>query len=474
MYKLSLLLLSLLAAAAPTAAQGAAGRVLVGYWHNWPASPNTMTLAEVPDAYDVVNVAFALPAAPGSATMQFSPDPTIYPTSQDFAQDVAALQANGKKVLISIGGANHPVIVDSQADQDAFASSMLQLITSYGFDGVDVNLEGDSFSLQAGDTDFKAPTTPRVVHFLGGLSQLLAQLPADFILSAAPETAMVQGAMTNYAGVWGSYLPLLHAFRSRFDWVHVQHYNSGTMYGRDGQVYTPATVDFHVAMIDALLGGFTTANGLVFDPLAPGQVALGLPSTVHAATSGFTDTATVHAALDRLILGEAAAGYQLADPGGYPSLRGLMTWSINWDEHAGRSFSSPHRAYLDTLFLQSSAPSLSASLGGVVTLSLTAGRANAGRTYMLLAGFSGTSPGTALPGGGTLPLNLDPLSYAAANPAFSAIFRDFTGTLDASGEAAAELVVPSLPDLAGVQLSFAYSMPPWNFASTSVGLALTQ
>lgn len=468
------LILTLLLVVAPLVAQGATDRVLVGYWHNWPLSPNTLRLGDVPDAYDVVCVSFALPAFPASATMQFTPDATTYPSAPAFAADVAALQARGKKVLISVGGANHPVIIDSPADAQTFASSMLQIITTYGFDGLDVNLEGDSFALHPGDTDFRTPTTPRIVHFVGGLQQLLAQLPADFILSAAPETAMVQGAMTTYAGVWGSYLPLLHALRSRFDWLHVQHYNSGTMYGRDGQVYTPGTVDFHVAMADALLAGFTTVNGFAFEPFAPSQIAIGLPASVYAASSGFTAAASVQSALDRLILGAPSGGYQLADPRGYPSLRGLMTWSINWDVFSGQSFSGPHRAYLDGVFLASGAPAISSSLGGSVTLSLTAGRANAGRDYLLLIGFSGTDPGTALPSGGRLPLNLDPLSYAVTNPAFSSLFQDFTGTLDGAGEATAHLHVPSLPDFVGVQFSLAYSMPPWDFASTGVTVSLTQ
>ena len=468
------LVLSLLFVVAPVVAQDVADRVLVGYWHNWPMSPNTLRLTDVPDAYDVVNVSFAIPAFPGSATMTFTPDATTYPTSSTLAADVATLQARGKKVMISVGGGNHPVVIDSPADAQAFAASMMQIITTYGFDGIDVNLEGYSFALQPGDVDFRNPTTPRVVHFIGGLQQLLAQLPADFILTASPETAMVQGAITTYAGVWGSYLPLIHALRSRFDWLQVQHYNSGTMYGRDGQVYAPGTVDYHVAMADALLAGFTTVNGIAFAPLAPEQVAIGLPSSVCAASNGFTAAASVHAALDRLVLGAPSGGYQLADPDGYPSLRGLMTWSINWDVFSGQSFSAPHRAYLDGVFLASSTPAISSSTGGVVTLNLTAGRANAGRQYLLLIGFSGTEPGTSMPGGARLPLNLDPLSYAVINPVFSSLFQDFSGTLDAAGEATARLVLPSLPDFVGVQFSMAYSMPPWDFASTSVTLSLTQ
>ena len=185
MRRLSSLFCSLFVAA-PLAGQGVPDRLLVGYWHNWPNSPNTVPLAAVPDAYDVVNVSFAIPTVSNGATMQFTPFVPVYPTTQAFAVDVAALQAAGKKVLISIGGANHPVVVDSPADAQAFATSMMQIITTYGFDGIDVDLEGSSFALQSGDTDFRNPTTPRVVHFLSGLGQLLSQLPPDFILSAAP------------------------------------------------------------------------------------------------------------------------------------------------------------------------------------------------------------------------------------------------------------------------------------------------
>jgi len=460
-----------LGVASTASAQRAPDRLLVGYWHNW-GYPNALPLTAIPDAYDVVDVAFAVPTTVHGATMQFTPEPSIYPTAQGFLDDVAALQAAGKKVLISIGGANHPVVVDSPADAQAFASSMLQIITAYGFDGLDVDLEGSSFSLQAGDVDLRNPTTPRVVHFLSGLGQLLAQLPQDFLLTAAPETAMVQGGMSAYAGVWGSYLPLLHAFRDRFDWVHVQHYNSGTMFGRDGQIYAPATVDFHVAMADALIGGFTTANGVPFAPLAPDQVAIGLPASTSAAGSGFTPAAAVHSALDRLMLGAPGGSYPLADPDGYPSLRGLMTWSVNWDVHAGLSFSTPHRAYLDQVFLQAGAPSVSAGSGGAVSLTLSAGRANAGRAYLLLASFSGSAPGTPLPGGPVLPLNFDALTYLSANPS-AAAFQGFSGALDADGAAAAQLTVPPVPLLAGRTVSFAYALSPWDFASNSARVTLT-
>ena len=127
MRRLSSLFCSVFVAAA-LAGQDVPDRLLVGYWHNWPNSPNTVPLAAVPDAYDVVNVSFAVPTVGNGATMQFTPFVPLYPSTQSFAADVAALQAAGKKVLISIGGANHPVGVDSPADAQAFATSMLQIL----------------------------------------------------------------------------------------------------------------------------------------------------------------------------------------------------------------------------------------------------------------------------------------------------------------------------------------------------------
>ena len=454
------------------AAQSVPDRVLVGYWHNW-GSPSAMPLTAIPAAYDVIDVAFATPTTPSGATMQFTPDVAAYPSSQTFVSHVALLQAAGKKVLISVGGANDPVVVDTPAKAQAFATSMLQIVTTYGFDGIDIDLEGSSFLLQAGDTDHRFPTTPRIVHFFSGLSQLLAQLPPTFLLTAAPETAMVQGGISAYAGIWGSYLPLLHAFRTRFAWVHVQHYNSGTMFGRDGQIYTPGTADFHVAMADALLGGFTPASGIPFAPLLPQQVAIGLPASTSAAGSGYTPPALVHQALDRLILGTPSAGYQLANVAGHPRFRGLMTWSIDWDVQSGQQFSAPHRDYLDHVFLDVDVASLPQA-GGTATFTLTAGRANAGRGHFLIVGFTGSRPGTLLPGGARLPVNLDPLSSLALEPAFAPVFGSFLGSLDGNGHASAQLVLPPVPFLVGWQLTFAYTLdPPWEFASTGVALSIT-
>ncbi|WP_211354886.1 glycosyl hydrolase family 18 protein [Tenacibaculum adriaticum] len=324
-------------------------RILVGYWHNFINPAGGMKLSEVSDKWDVINISFAIPTVLGGSTMTLSLDPAIYSNVQEFKNDVAALQSRGKKVLISMGGETGVVGINTAADAQAFSSSMINIINEYGFDGMDIDFEGGSISLAGGDTDFRNPTTPKIVNLISACRTIISQFGSDFILSMAPETAYVQGGFSAYGGISGAYLPLIYALRNDMDYIHVQHYNTGCMLGLDGLCYGSGNANFQVAMADMLLQGFT-AGGQQFPALRQDQVVIGLPATPSAAGSGYTASSEVHKALDYIIKGQSFGGsYVLRNPSGYPNFRGLMTWSINWDKNGGFGFSNPHRAYLDGL-----------------------------------------------------------------------------------------------------------------------------
>ena len=94
----------------------------------------------------------------------------------------------------------------------------------------------------------------------------------------------------------------------------------------------------------------TTNNGsgpYVFRGLRPDQVAFGLPSGPSSANSGQASLANITAALNCLTrLTQCGAIKPLA---AYPTLRGVMTWSINWDRKDGLAFSRGVRNALNSL-----------------------------------------------------------------------------------------------------------------------------
>ena len=65
--------------------------------------------------------------------------------------------------------------------------------------------------------------------------------------------------------------------------------------------------------------------------MPPSKVAIGLPACT-AAGNGFSDTTIVKTAIDYLRgTGPQPGAYVITQTNGYQSLRGMMTWSINWD-----------------------------------------------------------------------------------------------------------------------------------------------
>ncbi|PKV50311.1 putative secreted protein (Por secretion system target) [Aquimarina sp. MAR_2010_214] len=343
------------------------GKILVGYWHNFDNGSTTPKLSEVSRDWDVICIAFAEPKRGSNADMQFSPYEIYGGNTQAFIDDVATVRSRGQKVLISIGGANAKVELTNENEKNEFVSSMTSIINTYGFDGLDIDLEGNSLALASGDTDFRNPTTTKIKNLIAATKTIRSNVGADrFILSMAPETAYVQGAYGNYSGIFGAYLPVIHALRNEMNYIHVQHYNTGSMNGSDGKIYQPATADFHVAMAEMLITGFPVAQtGLTFPGLRADQVAIGLPATTQAAGSGYTSEAVVQQALDYLIKGVSYPGRTYTTSSTYPAFRGLMTWSINWDLVNNSSFSSSHRAYLDGLGARTAIANTKSSVGKV-------------------------------------------------------------------------------------------------------------
>lgn len=332
---------------------------LIGYLHtSFANGSGYLRMADVPDAWDIINLAFGEPTSVTSGDIRFRQCPVAEcPSVESEAEFIAAIkakQAKGKKVLISIGGQNGQVQLTSTAARDAFVSSVSAIIDKYGLDGLDIDFEGHSLYLNAGDTDFRNPKTPVIVNLISALRTLKNKYGSRFVLTMAPETFFVQVGYQFYGGAGGadnrtgSYLPVIHAMRDALTVLHVQDYNSGPVMGLDNQYKNMGGAEFHIAMTDMIKAGFKVANtGQTFPGLREDQIAFGLPAAVSAG-NGHTSPAQVQTAVNCLARNQGCGGYTLRG-GASPGFRGLMTWSINWDRYYNWEFQNSHRPFLNSL-----------------------------------------------------------------------------------------------------------------------------
>ena len=341
----------------PSSGGGGAGlpaHSLIGYLHSsFSNGSGNVDIEDTPPAWNVIALAFA--DSNGAGDITFTPCPASEcPGAETQAQLIAGIktvQAQGRKVLISIGGANGQVTLNSPSDATEFVNTVSSIVDTYGLNGVDLDFENQSLVLNDGDNDFMHPTTPAVVNLISAVQQLKAKYGSGFIVAMAPQTFFVQtgyeyyggnstGASDRRAGAW---LPVIYGLRNQLNLLDVQEYNSGPVMALDGQYYNTGGEDFLTAMTDMLLHGFTVAGtGETFPALSPSQVTIGLPATEEAGNGAVTP-ASLDSALDCLTKGANCGVYKPL--GSYPGLGGLMAWSINWDVFGGNQFASTFTSY---------------------------------------------------------------------------------------------------------------------------------
>ncbi|MFB6779169.1 chitinase [Streptomyces sp. NPDC056352] len=284
---------------------------VTGYWQNFNNGATVQKLSDVPANYDIIAVSFAdATTTPGAVTFNLDTAGLNGYTVDQFKADIKAKQAAGKNVIISVGGEKGSVSVNSDASATNFADSVYALIQEYGFNGVDIDLENGLNS----------------TYMTKALRSLSQKAGSGLVITMAPQTIDMQSTS-------GEYFKTALGVKDILTVVNMQYYNSGSMLGCDGKVYSQGSVDFLTALACIQLEG----------GLDPSQVGLGVPASTSGAGSGYVSPSIVNAALDCLASGTNCGTFKPAKT--YPGIRGAMTWSTNWDAKSGNAWSNavaPH------------------------------------------------------------------------------------------------------------------------------------
>lgn len=298
------------------------GKVLQGYWENWDGAKNGVhppygwVPINDPDlaqhGYNVINAAFPVINSDGTVLWQDGMDTNVKVSTP---AEMCAAKDAGATILMSIGGAAAGIDLSSATVADKFVSTIVPILKKYNFDGIDIDIE-TGLSAGNGINDL-SPSQSNLERIIDGV---LGQMPAGFGLTMAPETAYVTGGSVTYGSIWGSYLPIIkkYADNGQLWWLNMQYYN-GSMYGCSGDSYEAGTVEGFTAQTNCLNQGLNiqgTTIKLPYDMQVPG-----LPAQPGAGGG---------------VMSPDLVSQAWSSVGG--GLKGLMTWSINWDGSKGWTF----------------------------------------------------------------------------------------------------------------------------------------
>lgn len=293
-------------------------KIVMGFWHNWEQDQfsgsgyrqgffRNLPLTSIPQQYNVIAVSFMKMLQGSNDSM---PDFKPYTgTDEEFRQQIATLNKQGRVVLISLGGADAHIELRT-GDENALAERIISLVTTYGFDGLDIDLEQAAISAKDNQTVIPAALKMVKNHY--------HSQGQNFIISMAPEFPHLR--------LGNPYTPYITSLEGYYDFIAPQFYNQGgdgiwvDGIGNLQQNDDSVKEAFLYHLTKSIVTG---TNGYIQIPHE--KFVIGLPSNNDAANNGYViddnavKNALIHLDQDNL------------------SIKGLMTWSINWDDGRTKS-----------------------------------------------------------------------------------------------------------------------------------------
>ncbi len=278
--------------------------ILAGYWFQWPPEVN---LATIPIEYNVVCIAFFSKNEQGIPTFK------AYSISdEEFKAAVKKLKSQGRIVVISLGGASEQFTLFKE-DEEKFKNEIIRVVDTYGFSGVDIDLEGESVT--AGQNQIVIPEALRQIK------DEFKEKGKEFYITMAPEFHFLRGEDAPYK-------PYVLGLEGYYDIIFPQYYNQGEdgIWSEELNMFLSQNDNRHKAQFLYTLTHAIVTGTQDYIKIPADKFAIGLPASPESALNGYVENPEdVQWALDRL-----------REEGN--AIRGLMTWSINQDAVNGYQF----------------------------------------------------------------------------------------------------------------------------------------
>ena len=295
---------------------------------------NPIVMDKIDSSYNVIITAFIVTDTEGNYVLSFKdPGSTGDPvfSKEEVKQFIRNTKAQGRKVIVSMGGQYFHLNMKTQADADYFVEQTKGIIDEYGFEGLDLDLE----------TDTLASIDPKIMgNAVMSVVKHYKDNGIDFWLTAAPEWCYIVPFMYG-SGQWAShslpgsfYVNLIKNIGiENFTYIWPQSYNQGPANGIAGPEKDASGYSTKVTPgdgMDKFLSGLAwaistnegySANGNIGIKIPAEKLVLGIPATEGAAGGGMLYVAT-----PALI---KSAWDQMTDNNS--KIAGFMNWSVDWD-----------------------------------------------------------------------------------------------------------------------------------------------
>ncbi|KAJ2640626.1 Chitinase 2 [Coemansia sp. RSA 1694] len=378
-----LLVITSLAASALAAYNPACSNNIVTYWgqNSWggahlsdPANWEGSLASYCQDGtFDVINISFVtnfnltgLPVLNHAFHCEtvFNGTNTLH--CPDIGADIKLCQANGKKIVLSLGGGNiYTYGLSSAADGQAFADTIWNMFLG----GSSTYRPYDDAVLDGIDLDIESGEHTGYPAFINQLRSRFSSAPKQYLISATPQCVYPDANLgSTLSSAW-------------MDNTYVQFYNNPCNLANIGNRW-----NFDYASWDKL----TKANA---NPNA--RMYVGLPAGTGAAGNGYLDLPTLQANLMALYTNYTASfgGIMLWDASWYSNNKAYVLGLANWVKSnmqcsAAPPISTALPSTYSTLPTSTSTPTSSSTLASASSSSTLTPTASTAVAYTTIAATS--------------------------------------------------------------------------------------